>query len=60
MNRSRMPNRRLLASAVLNSALVKKLAWLAPNDGTARISRKIAINAIAIDDDRAGRNAPCP
>ena len=48
MNRSRMPNRRLSASAVMNSALVKKLALLARSDGTARMSRKIAISAMAM------------
>src|ERR1700739_1684513 len=48
MNKSRMPNARWSAFVVLNSALVKKLAWFARNDGTARTNRKIAISAIAI------------
>ena len=39
MNRSRIPNASLPASVVLNSALVKKFAWFARNDGTARINR---------------------
>ncbi|BEL58010.1 hypothetical protein Isolate57596_49390 [Mycobacteroides abscessus subsp. abscessus] len=47
MNRSRMPNRRLFSSVVLNSALVRKLALSARSEGTARISRKIAIRAMA-------------
>ena len=47
MNRSRMPKRRLSASLVTNSVLVKKLAWLACSDGIARISRNSAISAMA-------------
>src|SRR5258708_18080271 len=45
--RSRIPNRRLSASVVLNSVLVMKLAWLAPSDGIARISKNSAIRPIA-------------
>src|ERR1700739_4823401 len=48
MNRSRMANARWSALVVLNSALVKKFAWFARNDGTARTRRNIAISAIAI------------
>ena len=47
MNRSRIPNASLLGLVVLKSALVKKFAWLARSDGTARSSRNTAISAIA-------------
>ena len=48
MNKSRIPNASCSASVVLNWALVKKFAWFARNDGTARINRNIAISRIAI------------
>ena len=48
MNRSRIPNASFAGSLVLNSALVKKFAWLARNDGTARSNRNVAISPIAI------------
>src|ERR1700682_6532175 len=47
-NRSRIPNARLAASEVLNCVLVKKFAWSARSDGTARINKKTAINTIAM------------
>ena len=42
-----MPNRMFVSSDVTNSELVMKLAWLAPSDGTARMSRNSPIRAIA-------------
>ena len=48
IKRSRIPNARLLLSAVSNCALVKKFAWLARSDGMAWTSRKIAIRPMAI------------
>jgi len=48
MNKSRIPNAKLCGLVVLNSALVKKFAWFARNDGTARINRNVAISRIAI------------
>lgn len=48
MNRSRIPNARWDALVVSNSALVKKLAWSARSDGTARTNRNTAISTMAI------------
>src|SRR5579875_283499 len=48
MNRSRIPNARFSGSVVSNWALVKKFVWFARSDGTAWISRNIAINTMAI------------
>ena len=48
ISRSRIPKASLAASLVLKSALVKKFAWLARSDGTARSNRNIAISPIAI------------
>ncbi len=54
MNRSRMPNARLLPSVVLNCALVKKFAWLARSAGIAWTRRNIAIRPIAMVIVEAG------
>ena len=48
VNRSRIPNDSFAGSLVLKSALVKKFAWFARNDGTARSNRNVAISPIAI------------
>ena len=45
--RSAMPKRRLFSSVVTNSELVMKLALSAASEGTARISRKRPISAMA-------------
>ena len=42
-----MPNRRLSASVVLNSVLVRKLTWSAASDGIALTIRNSAISAMA-------------
>ena len=59
-NRSAMPNRRLSASVVLNSELVKKLALFACNDGMARIKQEQTHQGDRPDDRRAGRNGDRP
>ena len=41
-----MPNRRLSASVVENSVLVRKLAWFAASDGIACASRNTAISTM--------------
>src|SRR5690606_22674250 len=58
------------ASPVLNSVLVKKFTWSAPSEGTARMSRNNAINAIeptmiaaaatASDLKTCSARRPCP